>query len=164
MNGDGLGDAVLNQARELLHSLQNEEQIVLNQRMRNQEWAAQSTQILDLLPKLERSVIELQKEKRAYLLTGENNFAEAYKRAAAAFSNYHGYLSILVTNSGEQAALLADVRSQVETWANEISLPEMNAKRAGRDPRTPSLRSAAKLDARHPGEDRPLPEERARCL
>ncbi len=134
-----LGDTVLDEARELLHILQNQEQIILNERMRNQEWAAQSTQILDLLPKLERSVIELQKEKRAFLLTGDNSFAEAYKRAAAAFSNYHGYLSILVTNSGDQAALLADVRAKLETWATEISLPEMNAKRAGRDPNIPSL-------------------------
>ncbi|HZE12283.1 MAG TPA: CHASE3 domain-containing protein, partial [Chthoniobacterales bacterium] len=59
-----LGHGLLNQAREILQSLQNEEQIVLNQRMREQEWAAQSTQMLDFLTKLERSVIEMQKEKR----------------------------------------------------------------------------------------------------
>ena len=80
------GTRLLDQARELLQALQNEEQIVLNQRMRDQEWAAQSTQILDLLPKLERSVIEMQKEKRGYLLTGDNSFADAYKRAATAFT------------------------------------------------------------------------------
>ena len=43
------------QARELLQSLQNEEQILLNQRMRDQEWATQSTQILDLLQELQRT-------------------------------------------------------------------------------------------------------------
>ena len=83
---------MLDQARELLRALQNEEQIVLNQRMRDQEWAAQSTQILDLLPKLERSVVEMEKEKRGYLLTGNNDFAEGISRATAAFANYQGYL------------------------------------------------------------------------
>ena len=69
-----MGNTLLDQAREILQSLQNEEQIVLNQRMQDQEWAAQSTQVLDLLRKLERSLIEMQKEKRGYLLTGDNGF------------------------------------------------------------------------------------------
>src|SRR4029077_16007734 len=53
----GLGNSLLDQGREILQSLQDEEQIVLNQRMVEQEWATQSTQILDFLPKLERSVL-----------------------------------------------------------------------------------------------------------
>ena len=53
-----LGNSLLDQAREVLQSLQDEEQIVLNQRMHDQEWATQSAQILDFLPKLERSVVE----------------------------------------------------------------------------------------------------------
>src|ERR1700682_875877 len=47
-----LGTSLLNQAREILQSLQDEEQIVLNQRMMEQEWATQSTQILEFLPTL----------------------------------------------------------------------------------------------------------------
>src|SRR5204863_298203 len=82
--GSALGNSLLDQAREVLQSLQDEEQIVLNQRMHDQEWATQSAQILDFLPKLDRSVVEMEKEKRGYLLTGENNFIEAYKRAVAA--------------------------------------------------------------------------------
>ncbi|MFN2507741.1 MAG: CHASE3 domain-containing protein [Chthoniobacterales bacterium] len=128
-----LGNSILDQARELLRSLQNEEQIVLNQRMRDQEWAAQSTQILDLLPKLERSVMEMEKEKRGYLLTGENSFVEAYKRATAAFANYNGYLSILVANSPEQSALLSEIRADVERWISSSANPEMEAKRTGRE-------------------------------
>jgi CHASE3 domain sensor protein len=98
-----LGSALLDQAREHLRTLQNDEQIVLNERMRDQEWAAQSTQILGFLPKLERSVVEMEKEKRGYLLTADNSFVEAYKRATAAFYTYHGYLSILVANSPSKA-------------------------------------------------------------
>ena len=123
----------MNQAREILQSLQNEEQIVLNQRMRDQEWATQSTQILDFLTKMERSVIEMQKEKRGYLLTGDNNFAEAYRRATADFYTYHGYLSILVANSPEQTDSLANIRKAVERWVTSAATPEMEAKRTGKD-------------------------------
>src|SRR6266566_550664 len=94
-----LGNALLNQAREVLQSLQDEEQIVLNQRMHDQDWATQSAQILNFLTKLDRAVVEMEKEKRGYLLTGENSFVEAYKRAAADFYTYSAYLSILVASS-----------------------------------------------------------------
>src|SRR6266581_600670 len=105
-----LGNSLLDQARAILQAVQDDEQIVLNQRMLEQEWATQSTQMLDFLPKLERSVLEMQKEKRGYLLTGETNFLESYKRAVSDFYTYNGYLSILVANSPSQAELLADAR------------------------------------------------------
>ena len=127
-----LGNSLLDQARDALQSLQDEEQIVLNQRMAEQEWAAQSTQILDFLPKLERSVIEMEKEKRGYLLTGEANFAEAYKRAVTDYSTYNGYLSILVASSPARAELLANIRAQVERWIG-LSNPEIDLKRAGKE-------------------------------
>jgi PAS domain S-box-containing protein len=127
-----LSNTMLDGAREILRTLQNEEQIVLNQRMREQEWAAQSTQILDFLPKLERSVAEMEKEKHGYILTGDSTFLERYKTATAAFFNYHGYLSILVTNPPEQTALLKQIRSDVETWINTSAAPGIEAKRLGR--------------------------------
>jgi PAS domain S-box-containing protein len=128
-----LGNSLLDQAREVLQSLQDEEQIVLNQRMHDQEWATQSTQILDFLPKLERAVVEMEKEKRGYLLTGENNFVEAYKRAVGDFYTYNAYLSILVASSPGQAQLLAEIRSNVERWIDTSATPEMDAKRTGKE-------------------------------
>jgi PAS domain S-box-containing protein len=128
-----LGNDLLNQARDILQSLQNEEQIVLNQRMREQEWAAQSTQILDFLTKLERSVIELQKEKRGYLLTGDTGFADAYRRASGDFYTYHGYLSILVANVPEQSDALNSIKKAVEHWSEVAAVPEMEAKRTGKE-------------------------------
>ncbi|MDB6147995.1 MAG: Histidine kinase, partial [Spartobacteria bacterium] len=127
-----LGNSLLDQAREILQSLQDEEQIVLNQRMAEQEWATQSTQILDFLPKLERSVVEMEKEKRGYLLTGDLSFVEAYKRAATDFSTYNGYLSILIANAPNQAELLANIRANVDRWIN-VSAPEIEAKRSGKE-------------------------------
>src|SRR4051794_38496188 len=124
-----LGNALLDQARDILQSLQDEEQITLNQRMVEQEWASQSTQILDFLPKLERSVLEMEKEKRGYLLTNETSFAEAYKRAITDFYTYNGYLSILVANTPSQAQLLAEIRSNVESWINNSAVAGIEAKR-----------------------------------
>ena len=128
-----LGNALLDQARDILQSLQDEEQITLNQRMVEQEWASQSTQILDFLPKLERSVLEMEKEKRGYLLTNEASFAEAYKRAITDFYTYNGYLSILVANSPSQAQLLAEIRSNVESWINNSAVAGIEAKRTTKD-------------------------------
>ena len=127
-----LGNSILDEAREILSGLQSDEQIVQNQRMQDQEWAAQSTQILDILPKLERSVVEMEKEKRGYLLTGEASYVEAFKRATAAFANYRGYLSILVAHNPDQAALLREIRVRLDKWLS-LAGPEMEAKGAGRN-------------------------------
>jgi PAS domain S-box-containing protein len=135
--GDGasdLGNSLLNEARDILQSLQDEEQIALNQRMQDQEWSTQSAQILNFLPKLDRAVIEMEKEKRGFLLTGDNRFLEAYKRAVADFYTYNSYLSILIANSPAQAQLLADIRANVERWINSSAVPAIDAKRAGKDP------------------------------
>ena len=128
-----LGSSMLDQPREVLQSLQDEEQIILNHKMENQEWAAQSGQILDFLPKLERAVIEMNKEKRGYLLTGDNGFIEAYRRSLGDFYIYHGYLAILVANSPTQAQLLSEARADVERWINSFAIPEIDAKHSGRD-------------------------------
>ena len=128
-----LGSMMLDQPREVLESLQDEEQIKLNHKMENQEWAAQSGQILDFLPKLERAVIEMNKEKRGYLLTGDNGFIEAYRRSLGDFYIYHGYLAILVANAPTQAQLLSEARADVERWINSFAIPEIDAKRNGRD-------------------------------
>jgi len=139
----GLGNSLLDQAREILQSLQDEEQISLNERMHDQEWAAQSAQILNFLPKLDRSVIEMEKEKRGYLLTGETSFVEGYKRAVADFNTYNAYLSILIANSPSQAQLLAEIRSGVERWIDNAAVPQIDAKRAGKDPEGVTTAAAA---------------------
>ncbi len=138
----GLGNSLLDQARDILQSFQDEEQIALNQRTHDQAWATQSTQILDFLPKLDRAVIEMEKEKRGYLLTGENSFVEAYKRAVTDFYTYNGYLSILIADSPAQAQLLAEIRANVERWINTTAVPQIDAKRAGKDPETVAASAA----------------------
>src|ERR1051326_2634699 len=89
----GLKDSQLDEVREILQSLQNDEQIILNQQMQEQEWAAQATQILDLVTKLKHTVTEMEKEKKGYLLTGQSDFADAAKRAVTDFYGYYSYLN-----------------------------------------------------------------------
>ena len=100
--------------------------------MVEQEWASQSTQILDFLPKLERSVLEMEKEKRGYLLTSEPSFAEAYKRAITDFYTYNGYLSILVASTPEPGAATGRDSRESRTWINSCrSRRRSSRERAG---------------------------------
>jgi PAS domain S-box-containing protein len=128
-----LGASELDQARQILQSLQDEEQIALNQRTRDQEWAIQSTQILNFLPKLERSLSEMEKEKRGYLLTGDNKFVEAHRRAITDFYAFHGHLAVLVASTPGQAELLNQIRAGVERWITTSADPEIEAKRTGKN-------------------------------
>ncbi len=131
---ESLGAPILDEAREVLHSVQREEQIVLNQRVREQEWAVQSTQVLDFIPRLERAVYEMQKEKRGFVLTGDPAFIESYKRATANFYTFQGHLSVLVANSPAQLGELEQIRTGLEHWIVRCAVPDIEAKRAGQTP------------------------------
>ena len=128
-----LSNASLDQARWILQSLKDEEQILLSQRAGEQEMATQSTQILDSLPKLERAVIEMNKEKRGFLLTNDNGFLETYRRSVENFYRYHAYLTILAGDAPWRTQLLSDIRSNLERWVSSSAQPEINAKQQGRD-------------------------------
>src|SRR5213595_460733 len=128
-----LSNASLDQARWILQSLKDEEQILLSQRAGEQELATQSTQILDSLPKLERAVIEMNKEKRGFLLTNNNGFLETYRRSVENFYRYHAYLTILAGDAPRRTQLLSDIRSNLERWISSSAQPEINAKQQGRD-------------------------------
>ncbi len=131
-----LGAPLLDEARAILHSVQREEQINLNQRVREREWAAQSTQVLDFIPRLELAAYEMQKEKRAFVLTGDPAFIEAYKRATANFYTFQGHLSVLVANSPSQLAELDRIRIGLEDWIVQCAVPDIEARRAGAAPTT----------------------------
>src|SRR5882724_11859570 len=128
-----LSNASLDQARWILQSLKDEEQIFLSQRAGEQEMATQSTQILDSLPKLERAVIEMNKEKRGFLLTNDNGFLETYRRSVENFYRYHAYLTILAGDAPRRTQLLSDIRFNLERWISSSAQPEINAKQQGRD-------------------------------
>jgi two-component system, cell cycle sensor histidine kinase and response regulator CckA len=122
----------LEAGHDTLQALLREEQIQLNQRVGEREWAIQSTQILNFIPKIERAVYDMQKEKRAYILTGDPIFIDAYKRATSDFYTFHGYLSVLVANDPVQIAQLTSLRETLENWITQSVIPEIEAKRSGR--------------------------------
>ena len=128
-----LGTPMLVQAGEILQAFQNDEQISLNKQAHDQESATQSMQILDLMPKLERSVVDIEREKRGFLLTGQESFVEAYNHSLATFNTFYGYLSLLVSTSPDEAAALSGIQAKVERWINSSAVPEMAAKRTGKD-------------------------------
>ncbi len=124
---------LLDQARALLKSIQSEERVVLNERMREHEWAAQSSQILDYIPKLEHSVIQMENAKRAFLLTAKPHLTETYTAGVADFYTVHGLLSMLIATNPGQMEMLNGIKAQVQQWINESAIPEIDARRNGRD-------------------------------
>ncbi len=143
------GTQILDQAREILDSVQKEEQLVLNEQVQEHEWPTQWPQVLDLLPKLERSVVEMEREKRGFLLTGQESFVESYNHSLTAFNTFYGYLSLLVTTGPDETAALGGIRADVERWVNTFALPEMAAKRAGKDYRSLSQGDASETLMSH---------------
>ncbi len=138
---------LLDKAREILHDLQREEQILLNQRVREQEWAVQSTQVLDFIPRLERAAYEMQKEQRGYILTGDPAFIDSYKRATANFYTFHGHLSVLVANSPAQLAELDHIRTGLENWIVKCAVPDIELRRAGGMPSDASRSASEEIMA-----------------
>ncbi|MGI8891708.1 MAG: PAS domain S-box protein [Chthoniobacterales bacterium] len=138
-----LSEPALEDARATLQAIQREEQIDLNQRVRDQEWAIQSTQVLNFIPKLARAASDMQKEKRGYLLTGDNVYIDGYKRAVADFYTFQGYLSILVTNDPAEVNQLNQIRENLETWIVQCAAPYIEAKRNGKNLRDPALAARA---------------------
>ena len=128
---NSLSAAPLVEAREALQTVQREEEIFLNQSVREQEWAIQSTQVLNFIPKMEQAAAEMQKEKRGYLLTGDPAYIDSYKRATGDFYTYHGYLSVLVASQPEDVVQLTRIRETLETWITQCAVPFIEAKSRG---------------------------------
>lgn len=127
-------DAVpLEEARSLLQAIQRDEEIELNKRVRKQEWAAQSTQLLAFVSNMERAASEMQTAKRGYLLTGDPAFLDSYKKATSDFYTFQGYLSVLAANEPGELKQLDRIREQLEIWITQCAVPDIEAKRAGQD-------------------------------
>ncbi len=140
-----LSAPALVEAREALQAIQREEEIFLNQRMRDQEWATQSTQVLNFIPKMERAASDMQKEERGYLLTGSPSFIDAYKGATSDFYTYHGYLSVLVAHQPAEVAQLTHIRESLEAWITQCAVPYIEAKSKGQTLSDPGLAARSEM-------------------
>jgi two-component system, cell cycle sensor histidine kinase and response regulator CckA len=123
----------MEEARKLLQTTQREEQIEFNQQAREQERAAQSTQVLAFLSKMERAASEMQTAKRGYLLTGDPAFIDSCKRATADFYTCQGYLAVLVANEPDELKQLDRIREHLDAWIAQSATPYIEAKRSGQD-------------------------------
>ena len=124
----------LDKASEILQSVQRDEQIDLNQRVREQEWATQSTQVLDFLPRLERAAYEMQKEERG--LSPDRR--PGFYRVLQARDGKLLHLPWAPLGSGRRFALPSSRNSKpsatdLEIWIVQCAVPEIETKRAGED-------------------------------
>ena len=133
-----LGNSLLDQAREILQSLQDEEQIALNQRMVEQEWATSVHPDSGLSSETRALGSRDGKgEARISAYRATPALRKPTSAPSTDFYTYHGYLSILVANNPSQAELLAEIRANVELWINASAVPEIEAKRIGKDQARP---------------------------
>ena len=122
----------LEEAQDILQTINREEQIKLTQGAREQEWAIQATQILTFIPRMERAASDMQKENRGYLLTGDPAFIDGYEKAASDFYTFQGYLSVLVANEPDEVKRLNRIGERMETWITQCAVPSIEAKHNGR--------------------------------
>ena len=128
-----LGKSLVDVARKTLQTLQDKEEISLNARTKQLELANLSFQVLVFVPKIESVISEMEKAECGYLLSGNRNFIEAYKRAAAECNAYYGHISVLLASTPQQAERFAKIKKSVEHWQEQIATPEMTAKQAGQN-------------------------------
>ena len=141
-NPTRLSFSSLEEAKKILQSILREEQIKLNQQMGDGDWATRSTQVLSFIPNLEQAIYDIQKEKRAFMLTGDLAYLDSYNRAKSDFYTFQGYLAVLVANDPAQLAQLNVVKDQLEIWINQCATPDIEAKRSGRSPGPPGQAAA----------------------
>jgi PAS domain S-box-containing protein len=122
----------LEEAQDILQTINRGEQIKLTQGAREQELAIQATQILTFIPKMGRAASDMQKENRGYLLTGDPAFIDGYEKAASDFYTFQGYLSVLVANDPDEVKRLNRIGERMETWITQCAVPSIEAKHNGR--------------------------------
>jgi PAS domain S-box-containing protein len=129
----------LTDAVQVLETIQRNKQIELDHRVRDQEWAVQSTQVLNFVARMERAACDMEKGQHGFLLTGEPALIDSYKRAATDFDNFHGYLSVLLANDPTPAAQLKKIGELVANWTSKYALPSIEEKRSGESLSAPAF-------------------------
>jgi CHASE3 domain sensor protein len=127
-----LGKSLIDEARKNLQDVQTGAQVTLNEQTQGRQ-SNLSFEVLVSIPKLESVVSDMEKAEWGYLLTGDNNSLNAYRRAQEDFYAYHGHLTLLEAGNTKQLAILAKIREGLERWETQVAAPEMQAKQEGRD-------------------------------
>jgi PAS domain S-box-containing protein len=130
---DKLVSPDLDEARSVLEEIDREVQFELDQETRGQDSVIRSNRVLTFIGKMDQAASEMQKEMRGYLVSGDPVFANSYKRAAADFTTFQGYLAVVVANEPSDAEQLSQIRERMQRWVAECALPAMAAKREAKD-------------------------------
>ncbi len=126
-------DTLIDQARECLRALGEQKQVSLDGRLREEQYADQSYQVLIFIPKLEGSISDMEDSEWTYLLTGDAAAKREYSAALNQFIAYHGHLTVLMANDLKKAVPLNKAKDAVDLWSHQIAAPAINAKATGRD-------------------------------
>jgi len=92
--------------------------------------------ILRLVDRIEADLAAVESAHRDYLLTGEGDFLDQYKRRMAALSTRLTELTALSAGQAEQAESVARIRENVTLWASRIAEPQIALRLEGRDPKS----------------------------
>jgi CHASE3 domain sensor protein len=126
---------LLDEARDVLEAMAEEEQQTLMGHGQDQQSLSQSFQILVFAPKLENAISRMQEGEWGYLLNGDRASAEVYQQAVTDFYAFHGHLTVLASqaNNPKQLDLLKSIAAITDRWQREVAGPEFAAKAANRD-------------------------------
>jgi len=126
---------LLDEARDVLEAMAEEEQQTLMGHGQDQQSLSQSFQILVFAPKLENAISRMQEGEWGYLLNGDRASAEAYQQAVTDFYAFHGHLTVLASeaNNPKQLDLLKSIAAITNRWQREVAGPEFAAKAANRN-------------------------------
>jgi signal transduction histidine kinase len=96
----------------------------------NSEWFAKSTTIARQSNRFQRNILNMVSGLRGYLITGENEFIQAYDSAEIENQNILSELdTLLADSSSTQREILQEVRVMNDRWLSEFSRPLINAKK-----------------------------------
>jgi PAS domain S-box-containing protein len=90
--------------------------------------------ILRVVERLEADLDVVEGLHRDYLLTGEREFLDQYRRRQAVLSARLTELTALSAGNTEQTEAIARLRENVAQWTGRIAEPQITLRAAGRDP------------------------------
>ncbi|KGR75721.1 response regulator [Ureibacillus sinduriensis] len=90
------------------------------------------SQILTLSNNIEKSLLEMQAGKRAFIITGDERYLERYYKATEEWEQDYDTLYTLLKGNSEQLERLSTIKSTINHWIATSGDPVIDMKREGR--------------------------------
>ena len=127
------GQSLLNEAHSILDSILQTEQLAQSFKIKEGQVVNQSLTALVFTPRIESCVSGMENAKTDYLLTGDTAYRDLFDRNRADLEETIKHLSAALASSSAQKASLNEISIGVDRWIQEEALPEMAAKKDGKD-------------------------------